>query len=111
MIAMLGVWRRYVINQRPTREGISNMQKRKLASMLAVMGGLSVAAVGCTEAADDAAGEGAAEEATAEYAGGCCAADKCHAEGCCAAKCDAAGCCAAKCDAAKCCAASDCSAA
>jgi hypothetical protein len=84
-------------------EGIRSMKKTKLASMLAVMGGLAVATAGCSKKAE-APTEAPTEAALADQATGCaaksCAAASCAAKGCeakpCAAKSCAAKPCAAK---------------
>lgn len=84
------------------------MKNQKLASMLAVAGGLSVATAACTNDAADSGDETGYETAGCA-AKGCCAAAGCEAKGCCAAAdCEAKGCCAAAgCEAKGCCAAAE----
>lgn len=73
------------------------MKKVNLASMLAIVGGLTVATSACSNEANDAASEPAADEAVAADCGAepCAAAADCGAQPCAASDCGAKPCAAA----------------
>ena len=87
----------------------STDRTKKLAAMLAVMGGLTIATSGCSKeeaAAPDQAAASSAADATASCgaascAAGSCAAADCAAKGCAAKPCAAKGCAAKPCAAKK----------
>lgn len=99
-------------------KGENPMKKTKLTTMLAVMGGLTIATSACSKGADNTAeapaGAAMADQATASCSAKPCAAASCAAKPCAAKPCAAKGCapkaCGAKPCAAKPCAAKPCAA-
>ena len=94
---------------------IGEAEKTRLASMLAVAGGLAIATSACAQTCQAADCSAAADQMTNANSGSGCAAGSCAAAGCSAAKCAPAGCAAAGCAPAGCapagCAAAGCTAA